>query len=135
MAAPGAQSVRKLIAAFSQERRPRRRPPCHVVLGRRALLCASGRAGELLMPEFLFAPRIQKQIPSLSRIDALAEEFVTSNLATAMQFINYTREPCALVVIKNGKINKLAAAEEIIIKHPSRYRMENRTHHFEFWVR
>jgi hypothetical protein len=75
-------------------------------------------AGELLMPEFLFAPRIQKQIPSLSRIDSLAEEFITSNLATAMQFINYTREPCALVVIKNGKIawfRKNAA--------------------FEFWIR
>lgn len=75
-------------------------------------------AGELLMPEFLFAPLIQNQIPSLSRIDSLAEEFVTSNLATAMQFINYTREPCALVVIKNGKIA---------------WRRKNAA--FEFWIR
>lgn len=75
-------------------------------------------AGELLMPEFLFAPRIQKQVPSLARIDALAEEFVTSNLATAMQFIHYTKEPCALVVIKNGKIA---------------WRRKNAA--FEFWIR
>lgn len=61
-------------------------------------------AGELLMPQFLFAPRIVKQIPSLLRIDALAQEFATSSLATAVQFINYTPEPCALVVIRNGKI-------------------------------
>jgi hypothetical protein len=75
-------------------------------------------AAELLMPQFLFAPRIQKQIPSLSGIDALAEEFITSNLATAMQFINYTREPCALVVIKNGTIA---------------WRRKNTA--FEFWIR
>jgi len=30
-------------------------------------------AGELLMPDFLFAPRLTNQEPSLKRIDALAE--------------------------------------------------------------
>lgn len=75
-------------------------------------------AGELLMPEFLFSPRIQKKTPSFALIDALAEEFVTSNLATAVQFIKYTREPCALVLIRNGKIA---------------WRWKNSA--FEFWIR
>jgi hypothetical protein len=75
-------------------------------------------AGELLMPDFLFASRLTNQEPSLKRIDALAEEFVTSSLATAVQFIHYTPEPCALVVTKNGK--------------PTWLRKSNT---FEFWIR
>lgn len=75
-------------------------------------------AGELLMPDFLFAPRITKRSPSLGFLDALAEEFSTSSLATAVQFIHYTREPCALIVIKKGKIAWLRKSEA-----------------FEFWIR
>lgn len=59
-------------------------------------------AGELLMPEFLFKPRVAQDSPSLSLIDTLAEEFRTSNLATAVHFIMHTTEPCALVVSKDG---------------------------------
>lgn len=61
-------------------------------------------AGELLMPDFLFSPRIHKLPPSLSALDGIADEFATSNLATAVQFVNYTREPCALIVSKSGKL-------------------------------
>lgn len=55
-------------------------------------------AAELLMPRFLFAPRIVRCRPEHKVIDALAEEFGTSNLASARQFIEYTQEPAALVV-------------------------------------
>lgn len=59
-------------------------------------------AGELLMPEFLFAPRVVRDTPSLSAIDMLANEFRTSNLAAAVHYIMHTVEPCALVVSKDG---------------------------------
>lgn len=59
---------------------------------------ANGFAAELLMPGFLFAPRIVGCRPEHKAIDALADEFGTSNLASARQFIEYTREPAALVV-------------------------------------
>ncbi len=61
-------------------------------------------AGELLMPEKLLVPRLKGMSPSLAAIDKLATEFRTSNLATAVQFITYTKEPCALVVVIDGKM-------------------------------
>ena len=59
---------------------------------------ANGFAAELLMPGFLFTPRIVGCRPELSAIDGLAEEFGTSNLASARQFVEYTLEPLALVI-------------------------------------
>ncbi len=75
-------------------------------------------AGELLMPDFLMKPRIAKDEPSLAFLDSLASEFATSNLATCVQFVHYTTEPCALVVSQDGKL--------------AWYRKSNS---FEFWIR
>lgn len=61
-------------------------------------------ASELLMPEFLFAPRVEGMAPAQSNLQALAEEFSTSHLATVIQFLSYTREPCALVYTKNAVV-------------------------------
>jgi Zn-dependent peptidase ImmA (M78 family) len=62
-------------------------------------------AGELLMPERLFKPRLTcREDPSLAFIDALAAEFRTSNLAAGVHFVMHTKEPCALVVSRAGKI-------------------------------
>ncbi|MBT4814991.1 MAG: ImmA/IrrE family metallo-endopeptidase [Lentisphaerae bacterium] len=64
---------------------------------------ANGFAAELLMPVYLFEPRIVGCRPEHSIIDALADEFGTSNLASARQFIDCTQEPAALVVCtQNG---------------------------------
>jgi hypothetical protein len=57
-------------------------------------------AAELLMPGFLFVPRVVGCRPELSVVDGLADEFGTSNLAAARQFIDCTREPAALVVCR-----------------------------------
>lgn len=61
-------------------------------------------AAELLMPEFLFKPRIAGMTPLHSALQALADEFSTSQLATVMQFLTYTREPCALIFTKNAVV-------------------------------
>jgi hypothetical protein len=74
--------------------------------------------GELLMPDFLMKPRITKDEPSLAFLDSLASEFATSNLATCVQFVHYTTEPCALVISRHGKLAWCRKSET-----------------FEFWVR
>jgi len=59
-------------------------------------------SAELLMPDFLFVPQILKNAPSHAFMLALSHEFSTSHLATIVQFITYTKEPCALVYSHRG---------------------------------
>jgi len=61
-------------------------------------------AGELLMPERLLSPRLKGIEPGLAAVDKLAADFRTSSLATAVQFVTYTKEPVALVVTIDGKM-------------------------------
>jgi len=61
-------------------------------------------AAELLMPEFLFKPRSRGRVPSLALLDNLAEEFGSSTMATAFQYIHYTNEQVALVVSDRERI-------------------------------
>lgn len=61
-------------------------------------------AAELLMPEFLFKPRCRGRTPSLALLDSLAEEFNSSLMATAFQYLHYTNEQVALVVSSGEKI-------------------------------
>lgn len=62
-------------------------------------------AAELLMPEFLLRPRIRGQEPSLQLLDQLSNEFSSSLLAVAIQYVAYTTEPVALVLSKGDKIS------------------------------
>jgi len=61
-------------------------------------------AGELLLPKNLFIPRFRGKAPSMRLIETLAEEFQTSRLATAVQYIHYTNEVVALIVSKGWEI-------------------------------
>jgi Zn-dependent peptidase ImmA (M78 family) len=61
-------------------------------------------AAELLMPEFLFKPRSRGRTPSLALLDRLAEEFNSSVMATAFQYLHYTNEQVALVVSSGERI-------------------------------
>lgn len=61
-------------------------------------------AAELLMPEFLFKPRSRGRVPSLALLDNLAEEFGSSTMATAFQYIHCTNEQVALVVSDRQRI-------------------------------
>lgn len=87
-------------------------------------------AGELLLPKDLFVPRFRGKSPSMKLLDTIADEFQTSRLATAVQYIHYTNEAVALVVshgweiewsrkakdfgpnIKAGRVSKDSAAGE-----------------------
>ncbi len=87
-------------------------------------------AGELLLPKDLFIPTIEGKAPSIALIDKIANDFLTSRLATAVQYIHYTNEAVALVVshgwdiewsrkakdfwpkVKSGRISKDSAAGE-----------------------
>jgi Zn-dependent peptidase ImmA (M78 family) len=87
-------------------------------------------AGELLLPKEMFIPRIEGKEPSISLIDKIADNFSTSRLATAVQYIHYSNEAVALVVsqgwniewskktkaffpkVKSGVISKDSAAGE-----------------------
>jgi Zn-dependent peptidase ImmA (M78 family) len=91
---------------------------------------ANAFAGELLLPNNLFVPRTRGKSPSIKLLDDVAEEFQTSPLATAVQYIHYTNEVVALVVsqgwniewsrktenfqpkVKTGRVSKDSAAGE-----------------------
>ena len=62
-------------------------------------------AGELLLPENLLKPLLYSCAPSLKAIDLLADKFKISNLATGVQYVTYTMEPCALVVSRGGSVS------------------------------
>lgn len=67
---------------------------------------------ELLMPEFLFKPRLKKAVPALASIDRLADEFSTSALATAYQYVSNTIEQVALVISIGGTIRWFHRAKD-----------------------
>ena len=58
---------------------------------------ANDFASELLMPEVLFKPRCDRNRPCLHDIEELAQLFRTSLTATALRFVLFAPEPCAVV--------------------------------------
>ena len=63
---------------------------------------ANAFASELLMPEVLFKSRLKEKIPSVSHIKELSADFKTSLTASAIQFVKYSLEPCALIASENS---------------------------------
>jgi len=72
---------------------------------------ANDFAAELLMPEFLFKKRCDRNHPTLRDVRALAEEFQTSLTATAMRFVYYAPEPCAVVQSTGALVDWCAWSE------------------------
>lgn len=68
---------------------------------------ANDFASELLMPESLFKIRCDLNRPSLKDIKELASEFKTSLTATALRFVQFAPEPCAIVHSTNGVVDWL----------------------------
>ena len=69
-------------------------------------------AAELLMPDFLFTPRLKRHSPSFRNLDKLAEDFVTSRLASALQYVHYCHEQVALVFSRGGQVVWSKAAKQ-----------------------
>lgn len=68
---------------------------------------ANDFASELLMPQVLFERRCDRDRPSLKDIGELAEEFKTSLTATALRFVRFAPEPCAVVHSTDGVVDWL----------------------------
>lgn len=61
-------------------------------------------AAELLMPDFLYTPRLKRHTPSFQHLDELADDFATSRLAAALQYVHYCHEQVALVFSRRGQV-------------------------------
>jgi len=61
-------------------------------------------AGELLLPEKLFKDRCDVREVNFAPVRKLAEEFTTSLTATAIRFVRFCPEMCALVFSKDSRI-------------------------------
>ncbi len=62
-------------------------------------------AAELLMPEDLFRPCLEKTLPGMELIEALANQFRTTLTATAIRYVDLCEEKCAVIFSTNGKVN------------------------------
>jgi hypothetical protein len=70
-------------------------------------------AAELLMPEFLFAPRTLNAHPTAERIRELENEFQTSLTATVRRFCDLSKEYCAVVLSEAGKVKWIRASAQL----------------------
>jgi hypothetical protein len=61
-------------------------------------------AAELLLPERFFAHLCNREAPSLDRIAQLAGAFSVSLTATALRYLRFCSEPCAVVFSQDGYI-------------------------------
>jgi hypothetical protein len=61
-------------------------------------------AAALLLPERFFKPLCRKQEPSLDLIAELADAFDVSLTATALQYLRFCNEACAVVLSRDGII-------------------------------
>ncbi len=59
------------------------------------------------MPETLFKRKCDRNRPSLKDVGELAEEFRTSLTATALRFVQFAPEPCAVVHSIDSKVDWL----------------------------
>jgi hypothetical protein len=61
-------------------------------------------AAELLMPETMFRGKLERTTPSFELIEKLADEFQTTLTATAIRYIDFCEEQCAIVFSTNGRV-------------------------------
>lgn len=70
-------------------------------------------ASALLMPETLFAPRIERTSPSIDFVKSLARYFDTSLTATAVRYVELVKDYCAVVISEEGKVRWWRASENL----------------------
>jgi hypothetical protein len=69
-------------------------------------------AAALLLPERFFASLCKGEDPSLDLVSRLAEAFNVSLTATALRFLRFCDETCAVVFSQDGYIKWLQGSEE-----------------------
>ncbi|HEX4352957.1 MAG TPA: ImmA/IrrE family metallo-endopeptidase [Polyangiales bacterium] len=75
-------------------------------------------ASELLMPRHLVAPRCEGEEPSLEIPRAIAFEFATSIPASAIRYVQLTRDRCAAVYSERGKVEWAPSSRGFKVKIP-----------------
>lgn len=65
---------------------------------------ANAFAGELLLPGFLVEPKCDIAQVNFGPVEAIAEEFQTSLTATAIRFVRFCPEMCAVVFSTHSKV-------------------------------
>jgi IrrE N-terminal-like domain len=81
---------------------------------------ANSFASALLMPDFLFRPACQKAAPSFSLIEQLATDFGTTLTATALRYIAFCPERCAVVFSQDRYIRWYSATSDFGFHIPVR---------------
>lgn len=89
---------------------------------------ANDFASELLMPETLFKKACDRNRPCLRDVGGLAEEFNTSLTATALRFILFAPEPCAVVHSTNGMVDWLDWSQNFRLGIRKRTKLDTRTY-------
>jgi Zn-dependent peptidase ImmA (M78 family) len=67
-------------------------------------LQANEFAAEILMPEGIFREYVKAGPPNMDKIKEVAKEFRTTLTATALRYVQLSKEPCALVISEKGVI-------------------------------
>lgn len=89
---------------------------------------ANAFAAELLMPEAMFKPRCAIGRPSLDNVGELATAFRTSLTATALRFIAFSPEPCAIVHSTASTIDWWASTEDFGFTLKNGFKLSTRTY-------
>ncbi len=89
---------------------------------------ANAFAAELLMPEILFKHRCEISRPSLTQIGELASAFQTSLSATALRFIAFSPEPCAVAHSTSGEIDWWASTDDFGFTLKKGFKLSNKTY-------
>jgi hypothetical protein len=69
-------------------------------------------AAELLLPQFLVKEHCRNRMPSLALVDRIAQDFSTSVMAAAFQYVSYTNEQVALVISQGSHIKSFHKAKD-----------------------
>lgn len=67
-------------------------------------LQANEFAAEILMPEEIFKKYLKPGPPNIDTIKEIAKEFRTTLTATALRYVQLSKEPCAIVISESGII-------------------------------
>lgn len=89
---------------------------------------ANDFAAELLMPEVLFKKSCERDRPTLRDVTELAERFATSMTATALRFVHFAPEPCAVVHATDGVVDWLDWSNDFKIGIKKGTRLTTRTY-------
>lgn len=89
---------------------------------------ANDFASELLMPAALFRKRCDRNRPCLRDVGELAEEFKTSLTATALRFVLFAPEPCAVVHSTDGVVDWIDWSSSFRLAIRKGTRLDGRTY-------